>query len=116
MYEHEHDATLALNRHIRPRTQGPHSRLVLANLLHLPWSALALPIQRKGDATTDINASTSRSIIRKLPVGDTAGVDGDMGHASTAACLPGGIQQDAASRRARPLSGAVGAPNREPLL
>jgi hypothetical protein len=93
MYDHKHDATLALNRHI---TQFKHLHLALANLSHLHGSAFALPTRHTCDAATDTNASTSRSIIRVLSgVGDAAGVNGEMGYTSTAACLPGGFQQAA---------------------
>jgi len=110
MYEHKHDATLALNR-----IKGLHRNLhlVLADLSHFHGSALALPVEYKGDAATDTIASTFRSIIPVRSVGDTAGVDNDVGHASTAARLPGAFQH-AANGYARPLSGAVRAPNREP--
>jgi len=59
-HEHEHDATLALNRHIK---QLKHLHLVVANLSHFHGSALALHILQKGDAATDTIASTSRSIM-----------------------------------------------------
>jgi hypothetical protein len=44
------------------------------------------PVQRRGDTATNTNASTPRSIIRALSVEDAAGVDGDMGDPSSAAC------------------------------
>jgi len=87
--DHEYDATCALNLHDILRTR---LHLALAHLSHFHGSAHALPSRCRCDTTTDTNAGTSRSIICALSVGGTAGVDGDMGHTSTAACLTGAFQ------------------------
>jgi hypothetical protein len=81
--------------------------LVLTDLSHFHGSAFALHKPRVGNAPTNTNANTFGSIIRALlapRVGDAAGVDGDMRHASAAARLPG-VSHHAANGHGRLLLG-----------